>query len=70
MLDNEQLEYQGLAAAVGRLTMALKRTEDTLAAVTAERDSLAERLATTEGGTVSACGGTEEVDSPDDSSRS
>lgn len=45
MTDNEHTEYLGLAAAVGRLTMALKRTEDALVGVTAERDALAAKVA-------------------------
>lgn len=44
MTENEQAEYIGLAAAVGRLTMALKRTEELLAQVTQERDQLVAQL--------------------------
>lgn len=46
--ENEHVEYLGLAAAVGRLTMALKRTEDILAAIIAERDALAAKVGDTE----------------------
>lgn len=44
MTENEHVEYLGLAAAVGRLTMALKRTEELLAEVTKERDALAAKV--------------------------
>lgn len=37
-------EIAGLAAAVGRLTLSLKMTEQALAEVTKERDTLKEQL--------------------------
>lgn len=40
MTPEEQVEYQGLAATVGRLMHSLKVTEEALAHMRAERDAL------------------------------
>ena len=45
MSPEEQAEYAGLAATVGRLMVSLKQTEAALAQVTAERDEALARLA-------------------------